>query len=199
MRKTATFCHAASFTKCSGRQESKEYCLKHYQQVAKHGKPFVTRFDKRPAIIDGDTARIPLGIDAKDGFALVDTADSWVEKHNWSLATNGYAQARVDGKQTLMHTLIIDRPKGKEIDHINRTPTDNRRSNLRVVTHNENMYNLPLAKNNTSGVRGVSRENRRNKWLAQIQKAGRNIFIGYYDTVEEAQAARLMAEAKFFK
>ncbi|MDA6380520.1 HNH endonuclease signature motif containing protein [Escherichia coli] len=42
------------------------------------------------------------------------------------------------------------------IDHINRVRTDNRISNLRLVTHSENMQNRKIQKNNKSGYRGVS-------------------------------------------
>jgi hypothetical protein len=197
-RKKATHCLASSFTSCSGRQESKEYCLKHYQQVRKNGKPVVTRFDRRPAVIEGNTARIPLGIGAKDGFTLVDKKDAWVEKHNWSLSSIGYAQTNLNGSMVLLHTFLLGKKAGKEIDHININRLDNRRKNLRHVTHNENMYNLPLASNNKSGVRGVDFDKRKNKWRAQIQKNSNNIFIGYFDSLEKAKLARQTKEAELF-
>ncbi len=198
MRKPVSYCEASNISSCGTRQETKTHCNKHYDQIRRYGKPQITTTDRRMAIIDGDIAKIPLGVNAKNGYALVDKTDSWVEKYNWSLATIGYPQARVNGKQTLMHALLVDRPKGKDIDHININRLDNRRSNLRVVSHAENMYNLPIASNNTSGVRGVSLDKRRNRWFAQIQKDSKNIFLGYFDSIEEAKEARKSAERKLF-
>jgi len=199
MRRQVSHCEASNISSCGTRQETRQYCNKHYDQVRKHGKPMITRFDRRPAVIKGNMAKIPLGINAKDGYALVSTEDAWIDKYNWSLATIGYVQARVNGQYVLMHQLLLGKKAGKEIDHINIDRLDNRRSNLRHVTHNQNMYNLPIAQNNTSGVRGVSKDKRRNKWYAQIQKSGKHIFLGYFKTIEEAQGARLRAEQTLFK
>lgn len=197
-RKPITNCIASGFTECSGRQESNDYCSKHYNQIRKRGSVFVTRFDRRPATITGATAKIPLGIGAKSGYAIVDANDSWVDKHNWSLASTGYAQTRHNGSTLLMHMLILGKKDGLEIDHININRLDNRRSNLRHVTHGENMYNLPLAKNNTSGIRGVDYDRRRGRWRAQIQKNGRNKFIGHFDSIMEAAKARMSVEETIF-
>lgn len=196
-RRPFEHCLATGFSPCSGRQE-KDYCSKHYYHVIKYSKPIITRFDKRPAIIDGDTAKIALGVKAKDGFAIVDISDAWVDRYNWSLATIGYAQARVDGKLVLLHALLTPKLEGKEVDHANLNRLDNRRSNLRLVTHGENMYNLPLAKNNVSGVRGVDFDKKKKKWRAQIQKDGKNRFIGYFNSIDEAKKARSVVEKELF-
>lgn len=45
------------------------------------------------------------------------------------------------GKKTLSRLIMSVTDKNKYIDHINGNPLDNRRSNLRVVSHQENMMN----------------------------------------------------------
>lgn len=53
-------------------------------------------------------------------------------------------------------------------------------------------------KNNTSGVRGVFRNKRRQKWQAQIKFQGKNRFLGYFDDLADAAEARREAEQELF-
>ena len=48
--------------------------------------------------------------------------------------------------------------------------------------------------NNTSGHRGVSYDKTRNKWRAYIKYQSKDIFIGRFDTIEEAITARKIVE-----
>ena len=73
----------------------------------------------------------------------------------------------------------------KEVDHINRVKSDNRWSNLRPATRVDNMSNLGVAKNNTSGHRGVYWYSRDGRWAVRFRKR----HVGYYDTFEEAVIA----------
>lgn len=45
------------------------------------------------------------------------------------------------GKKIYLHRFLMDSPEGLIVDHINHQTLDNRRENLRVVTHSENMKN----------------------------------------------------------
>lgn len=58
----------------------------------------------------------------------------------WSLSSKGYAMC---SGSTSMHRLVLGRRKGDpgDVDHVNRDKMDNRRVNLRVVTHSENLQN----------------------------------------------------------
>lgn len=80
------------------------------------------------------------------------------------------------------------------IDHVNRDRKDNRIGNLRVVSRAENMRNLPLAVNNTTGAVGVSWDRARMRWRAQIGYGRRQVSLGRYGTLEEAITARKAAE-----
>lgn len=88
-----------------------------------------------------------------------------------------------------MHQLILPPRTGFEIDHINRSGLDNRRSNLRYCTHSENMLNsLPSLR---SAHPGVVFSKSHGRWIARTRKvSGIRKNIGYFRTKEEAVAAR---------
>ena len=84
----------------------------------------------------------------------------------------------------------------KQIDHINGIRDDNRITELRDVTHEENSKNQKRPLTNTSGVVGVSWYGRVQKWHARIQVGGKPKHLGYFTDFNEAVAARKAAEVK---
>lgn len=70
--------------------------------------------------------------------------------------------------------------KGMQIDHINGIRDDNRISNLRIVTHQENQWNQTKAK-------GCSKVG--DKWLAQISVDKKHFRLGVFDREEDAISA----------
>lgn len=81
-----------------------------------------------------------------------------------------------------------------EVDHINLVRDDNRIHNLREASRSSNICNSPIYKNNTSGVKGVCWEKRRNKWCASIWLNRRKIHVGYFDFLDDA--AKAIREAR---
>lgn len=75
-----------------------------------------------------------------------------------------------------------------QVDHINRDPSDNRISNLRLATNLQNCANKRIYRNNTSGAKGVSQRSS-GRWQAYIKVNYRRIHLGTFDTKEEARAA----------
>ena len=59
------------------------------------------------------------------------------------------------------------------------------------------MKNIRQAINNTSGVTGVVRHSKKDKWVAQITVNQKSIYLGYYDLIEDAIRARSKAEIKY--
>ena len=117
-----------------------------------------------------------------------------------TINTNGYniLCLCVNGKRKIVkiHRLValifIPNPENKpHVDHINNNTLDNNVNNLRWATRSENQHNQKLSKANTSGVKGVSYNKSKKKWVAQIQLDGIAIHIGYFDTIEEAKQARI--------
>ena len=130
--------------------------------------------------------------------ATVDLDDlSLVSSVNWWALCNkhGHAYAQrtemVDGrvKSVLMHRLIMHCPEGMLVDHINGNGLDNRRANLRICTHNDNMKNQVVHRINKLQAKGVYLPKGKKRYKATITFNGRKIRLGTFGTVEEAAAA----------
>lgn len=85
----------------------------------------------------------------------------------------------------------------EQIDHINGVKHDNKISNLRVVSSQENNRNVKRREDNTSGVCGVYRKESGRRWVAQIVVEGKQKYLGCFDTLEEATKVRKEAEVKY--
>jgi hypothetical protein len=113
--------------------------------------------------------------------------------------TRGYAYIRIGGAAYKAHRLAWLYVHGhwpKEfIDHINGHRADNRLVNLREANRIQNFANSRLSCSNTSGFKGVSWDKRWRKWISSIGSSGRTVYLGWFDTPEEAHSA-YMAEAR---
>ncbi len=94
-----------------------------------------------------------------------------------------------------MHKLLC----GVTCDHADRNPLNNRRSNLRPATTEENNRNRTIFKNNTSGIMGVNFEPKRNGWRARLYVNGKRLELGVFKLKDDAIKARLYAELKYYK
>ena len=122
------------------------------------------------------------------GIAIVDAEDyEKLAKFRWKVA-NGYGKLATH-EGTLMHRMITDAPPECSIDHANHVKLDNRKSNLRVCSQADNSRNTVLAKNNTSGVKGVSFCRRTKRWMAAITVDYKSVFLGRFPTKEAAAQA----------
>ena len=115
---------------------------------------------------------------------------------------NGYRRVNIKGKMYKEHRIIMmlcfgHIPENAEIDHINHVRNDNRLVNLRFVTRSENRKNQSVSSKNTSGVTGVYFSKARKKYIAQIKVNQELIYLGTFETLEEAAAARAEANSKF--
>ena len=69
----------------------------------------------------------------------------------------------------LVGEAFLPTPEGKqEIDHINRTPTDNRLENLRWATPSENQQNTGRRSDSTTGYKHINSHNTRDRWCIAI-------------------------------
>lgn len=75
------------------------------------------------------------------------------------------------------------------IDHINGDTLDNRIINLRSVTNQENAFNTKA--------KGYCYHKRVKKWSAKITINYKQIYLGYFDTKEEASIAYSDAKKKY--
>lgn len=115
-----------------------------------------------------------------------------VSVFKWSF-THGYARrtVKLDGVKNgvYLHRFLMGAKSGEEVDHINGNPLDNRRENLRLCTHSENLKNKKTPSHNTSGYKGVSyfkHGKRLKRWKVEIKVGGKAKCLGYYFTPIEA-------------
>lgn len=166
------------------------YCLMHNARYKRHGSPegWHKNWVRRPAIVDGSVARIPLGKNAKNGYAIVDADMAYLAEHDlWNKDSAGYASVsrRVS---TRMHVMILGKaPDGYVIDHINRNKLDNRRINLRVCTQAQNTANRSLAKSYKNKYKGVYRHKNSITFYTRYKTADGWVYKGGFTS--EADAA----------
>ncbi len=117
----------------------------------------------------------------------------------WSIHSKGYAtQLRGSGKKAtrfLLHRLLVGLTDSRVVDHINGDKLDNRRTNLRVCTSQQNNFNSSKPRGDNSHL-GVHRS--RNNWRAKLEINGETILDQTFSNREDAITARLEAERKYF-
>src|SRR5690606_18116962 len=75
-------------------------------------------------------------------------------------------------------------------DHKNRDRSDNRRSNLRIVTSSDNKCNrAKQANNKTSSFKGVSWNSEKCKYVSQISYKNKHYKLGYFKNEVDAGKA----------
>lgn len=118
-----------------------------------------------------------------------------------AIGSAGYIQAHFLDTVCYAHRiawlLMTGSFPAKTIDHINRMRTDNRWSNLRLATRNQQMWNTGNLRSNTTGCRGVSPY--RGRWRAVIYYNGVQTYLGCFSSVEDASRAYAIAAQAQFK
>ena len=119
--------------------------------------------------------------------ALIDLSDiEKVGKHRWYASTKGYVKSQDNLR---LHRLVMDAPDGYLVDHVNRIPLDNRKSNLRLCTPAENSRNVGISQANSTGFKGVYFEKLNNKYRARIKYNGKRVSLGCYENAVDAAIA----------
>jgi len=129
------------------------------------------------------TKEIPL---TQGKTALIDDEDfDEVAKYKWCARKSGntwyaYRDIYSSGKRTAigMHRAINKTPRNFDTDHKNGNGLDNRKCNLRSVTHRQNLQNQKNRKGKSSVFPGVCF--RDGKWAAHITIDGSLKFLGHF-------------------
>ena len=114
-----------------------------------------------------------------------------IDRHGYK-KVNLYENNNIFTKR--IHRLIaeafVENPLNKPcVDHIDNNTQNNNINNLRWATHQENSRNKSMQINNTTGIKGITRE--KNKWRARVKIDGISIHLGYFDNIEDAKQARI--------
>lgn len=128
-------------------------------------------------------------------FAVIDAEDvPKVMFTRWSASWQGnafYVIGTENGKRVRLHRVLMDCPNGSVIDHVNRDPLWNRKSNLRIATRQQNSYNRQTKRK----LKGCFEHY--GKWKAIIGVNGKRIVLGRFTTPEEAARAYDEAALQF--
>lgn len=136
-------------------------------------------------------------------FALVDDADfDWLNQWKWCALEyrpgRFYAVRVKNTKMIYMHRVVFDAVSKTEVDHENKNSLDNRRGNLRSATRSQNMSNVGLRADNTSGFKGVTWDRERQKWMAKIRVLQTHKFLGRFSSLIDAAMAYDASAIKHF-
>ena len=128
-------------------------------------------------------------------FVLLDEADleraaafSWTATPQDKVAMGHYACTHIAGRTVYMHRWLLEAPKGRQVDHINRDGLDNRRANLRLCNQSQNNANAQRLLGR-SGLRGVYWDSQYQKWAAAIWINGKERRLGRF--ADKFHAARI--------
>jgi len=130
---------------------------------------------------------------------IVDDEDyEMLSAFSWSayryMAGQVYAvrSVTIDGlqKKVGMHRVLLLPAPDQLVDHVNGDTLDNRRSNIRLCSRYENRLNSKVDRRSETGVKGVTRRSRNGKFRAHIGANGKRIWLGSFDSIEEAMDAR---------
>jgi hypothetical protein len=130
---------------------------------------------------------------SRELVSLVDDDDyARVSEYRWRLnpagkARLGYAMTKVGGKTVYMHRFILGASKDQEVDHKDRDPLNNQKSNLRIATRSQQAANTVRKYKPEHGYRGVVTEHKRRfPYRALIKVDGRRLGGPYRPEAEES-------------
>jgi hypothetical protein len=87
-----------------------------------------------------------------------------------------------------MHQFILGvHGRDNIVDHADCDTLNNQIQNLRPCDRSQNAANRGPTRANTSGIKGISKNG--NKWVAATRLHGKRVYIGRFDSPEEAHAA----------
>ena len=136
-----------------------------------------------------------IGYTAKGEKFYFDLEDYDKIKHYcWHLSHDGYVAVSNNKEYFLLHRFVMNAPQNYDIDHINHKKYDNRKLNLRIATTLENCANRTPT--NKYGINGIVHKG--NTWIVSIGYNNKHIYIGSFQSLDDAIKARKEAEEKYY-
>ena len=149
---------------------------------------------KRKELPSVERLRELFAYDDKAGVLISNKTNKTVGTFNYA----GYLRTSIDGKSYQLHRVIWKLVKGEEppfeIDHINRDRADNRIENLRSATRTEQCWNSSTAR----PFPGANRCTNSDRYESRIMVNGVRLYLGRFDTKEQASEAYLSAARDHF-
>lgn len=166
-------------------------CRKHTQQYHKKGYCYESYLEPNKFEINGNITYIFATNPQKEiQKIIIDTSNlDKLKNYKWYITKEGYALNR---RVKFMHRFLMGNiDKNLYIDHINHNRLDNRLSNLRIVTAQQNAWNSSSfhGKSKFKGVKVVDSDSRYIYYTARGILNNKSIHIGEYETELEAAYA----------
>ena len=131
-----------------------------------------------------------------EDLPLIESRDWYCDKDGYLVNCYYYNGHR---RFTRFHRIVMHAKPKQIVDHINRNRADNRKQNLRCCDYAENDRNRGIYSSNKSGVAGVYFDRQRRKWVANISYNRNRVFLGRFESKEDAVAARHSKEKELFR
>jgi hypothetical protein len=181
-----------AFDECDRVVHAKSLCDGHYWQ-RRRGRPLIPLRPKRNRSQEFASSfwdRVQIS----DGCWLWDGADD---------GRQGYGVVWRDGRLEKAHRVAWEMdngpiPRDQMLDHTCHVRACVRPTHLRLATAKQNAENVGMSPRNTSGFKGARRYRDGVRWLAEVVHRGRKIYLGIYDTAEEAGEVARAKRAELF-
>ncbi len=172
----------------------------------KYKTPFNASKVCRLIEIDPCTGLMTWKIRPEDMFPNIRSAKVWNSRYSGRSAMrnpgkNGYYYGYILGEMMVAHRVAWAAYYGEwpdmDIDHIDGNRKNNSKSNLRLLSRQDNLRNRGKCRRNTSGVVGVYWHKAARKWRAFIKVGDKQVHLGLFEEKEKAVIARKKAEEEF--
>ncbi len=169
------------------RGKPKRFCMGHGGKISRVNPPFGLLDGKKVAYIALTRGQVTI-VDREDYKKLAQY--SWTA-HYIKVTNTYYAVTRLHGVTVPMQRMLFKLETGDPRlgEHRNGNSLDNRKSNLRYATRQNNTFNRRRNVNSTSGYKGVTWSKQNRKWQAQIQAGSRKRHLGYFSDIGDAHEA----------
>lgn len=133
----------------------------------------------------------------KKFFVFFDEGDlELFNSHTWNVSIKGknkYLSTDIKRQKKYFHRMVMKEPKNRIVDHIDNNGLNNRRNNLRIVTHQQNLMNMGKKS------RGASFDKSRGLWASRICFNYKTFNLGRFKYKKDALEAYNVASLKIFK
>lgn len=119
----------------------------------------------------------------------------WLHRFLWFLdSSDKYVRTKINRQNFSYHTIILAAPPYLIRDHKNQNKYDNTYNNLRVITTQENNFNMKKYITNTSGITGIRKN--RNAWEAHLT-INNTLLYRHFLTKEETINQRILWKQEY--